>query len=328
MKHVLHNARKTLGLVAMATVVAWISTAHAEAWPDRPIRLVAPFAPGGVTDIAARAAANSMSQQLGQPVIVENKSGAQGLVGSTIVKDSAPDGYTIVLMSSSVACVNPYLRKNMPFDVQKDFEAIGVIGSVPVMMVVSPHLPVNDMREFVDYVRENPGRISYSSPGVGGSGHLYGSLINSAQKIDMQHVPYRGGAPAMQAVLAGDVAMTFADTSFADSQVKTGKLKALGISGNERWPTLPTVPTFGEQGYPSNLIGWVGLMAPANTPRPIIERLNGALRSFAEDPAQRDSLLRIGVLATGGAPETMNAAIRDGCPPWGEAVKNAGIQPE
>lgn len=328
MKYDLRGARAALGLLATIAAVALIPVAQAETWPDRPIRLVAPFAPGGVTDITARAVANRMSQELGQPVIVENKSGAQGLIGSTIVKDSASDGYTIVLMSSSVACVNPYLRKNMPFDVQEDFEAIGIIGSVPVMMVVSPQLPMSDMRQFVDHVRQNPGRISYSSPGVGGSAHLYGSLINAAQKIDMQHVPYRGGAPAMQAVLARDVEMTFADTSFADSQVKTGKLKALGVSGNERWPTLPEVPTFGEQGYPSNLIGWVGLMAPAKTPRLIIDRLNAALRSFAEDPAQRDNLLRIGVLAIGGTPESMSAAIRDGCPPWGEAVKNAGIQPE
>ncbi len=315
--------RCCLPLLAAAT---W--QAHAQAWPSKPLRLVAPFAPGGVTDIVARSVAASLSQSLGQTVVVENKPGSQGLIGSAAVKAAAADGYTLLLMSSSVACVNPALRKSMPFDVLKDFAAIGLIGAAPLIMVVSPSLPVSRVDQFIAYAKANPGKVSYSSPGVGGSAHLYGAVMNATSGLDMQLLPYQGGVPALQAVMAGDVTMTFADLGSATGQVAAGKLKALAVAGERRWPRFPDVPTFTEQGYALNLVGWVGLMAPAGTPRPIVDRLNVELRRFADNPDNRAPLLTAGVNIGSGTPEDMTAALRDGCPPWADAVKQAGIQPE
>ena len=319
--------RRTLLALLTATLLP-AAHAQAPAWPAKPLRIVAPFAPGGVTDIVARSVAASMSQGLGQPVVVENKPGAQGLLGSASVKGAPADGHTLLLMSSSVACVNPYLRKTMPFEVLKDFQAVGMIGAAPLIMVVSPSLPVNRLDQFIAHVKANPGKVSFSSPGVGGSAHLYGGFMNKSSQLDMQHLPYQGGVPALQAVLAGDMTMTFADLGSATGQVAAGKLKALAVSGDKRWPRFPEVPTFAEAGYPLNLVGWVGLMVPAGTPRAAIERLNAELRRFAESPANRDPLLTAGVMVASGTPEDMTTAIRDGCPPWGDAVRSAGIQPE
>lgn len=313
---------------AMLAVAALHAPAQAQAWPTKPLKLVAPFAPGGVTDIVARSVAASLSQGLGQTVVVENRTGSQGLIGSAAVKSAPADGYTLLLMSSSVVCVNPALRKNMPFDALKDFAPIGIIGAAPLIMVVAPTLPVNRLDQFIAHVKANPGKVSYSSPGVGGSAHLYGAVMNAASGLDMQLLPYQGGVPALQAVIAGDATMTFADLGSATGQVAAGKLKALAVSGDKRWPRFPDVPTFAEQGYALNLVGWVGLAAPAGTPRPVIERLNAELRRFAENPDNRAPLLIAGVDVAPGSPEDMTTALRDGCPRWADAVRKAGIQPE
>ena len=305
-----------------------LSGAQAQSWPDKPIRLVVPFAPGGVTDIAARAVAQTLSQGLKQPVIVENKTGAQGMVGTQAVKAAAPDGYTLVVMSSSVVCVTPYLRKDVTIDALKDFEPIGIIGSAPLVMVVSPKTPAETVDQFVSYVKANPGKISYSSPGVGGSGNLYGAVMNATSRLDMQHVPFQGGAPAIQAVMSGEIAMTFSDVGSATGPIAGARVRPLAVAGEKRWPRFPSVPTFAEIGYPINLVGWVGLAAPANTPRAIVDRLSAELGRFAANESHRETLINAGAMMSMSNPEHMRAAIRDGCPRWGEAVKSAGIQPQ
>lgn len=318
------------GILAMAglALATLAAPSFADAWPSRPLRIVVPFAAGGVSDVAARMVANDLGKALGQSVIVENKAGAQGVVGSLSAKNAPADGYTLVLMSSSVACVNPYLRKNMPFSALKDFDAVGMIGTVPLMMLVSPKLGISTVEQFLTHAKAHPGKANYSTPGIGGSAHLYSESINRKFTLDMQHVPYQGGAPAVQALLAGEVMMTMADMSFADSQVASGKLVALGVAGERRWPSLPQVPTFTEAGQPLNLVGWVGLMAPAGTPQPIVQRINAEMQKIMAVQSNANTLLRLGVLADTKAPEDMTRALRDGCPPWGDAVRQAGIQPE
>lgn len=312
----------------LCLLVAFGAAASAQTWPARPVRIIVPFAAGGVSDVVARTVANGLSQAIGQAVIVENKPGAQGLLGSVAAKNAASDGYTLVLMSSSVACVNPYLRKSMPFNPQADFDAVEMIGSAPLMMLVAPTLGIKTVDQFLVYAKANLGKLGYSTPGIGGSAHLYSESLNRGYKLDLAHLPYQGGVPAVQALLAGDVTMTMADMSFADAQVGTGRLVALAVAGDKRWPRLPNVPTFAEAGYALNLVGWVGLMAPAGTPKPVVQRINAELKKITSAASNADTLLRVGVLAGTGQPEDMAHAVREGCLPWGEAVKNAGIQPE
>jgi tripartite-type tricarboxylate transporter receptor subunit TctC len=314
-----------LALAASALASTWT---HAGAWPERPVRLIVPFAPGGVSDAAARLVARDLAKALGQSVVVDNKAGAQGVVGSLLAKQAAPDGYTLVLMSSSVACVNPYLRKDFPFSAQRDFAPVGMIGSAPLMMLVSPKLGVRTLDEFLAYAKSNTGKVNYATPGIGGSAHLYSEVFNVQRGLGMLQVPYQGGAPAIQALLSGEAAMTMADMSFVESQVNSGRLVALAVAGDRRWPRLPQVPTFAERGHPINLVGWVGLMAPAGTPATVLDKLNSELRKITAEPAHQDTLLRLGVLAGTSSTADMTRALEQGCPPWGEAVRQAGIQPE
>ncbi|KQX95825.1 Bug family tripartite tricarboxylate transporter substrate binding protein [Variovorax sp. Root473] len=319
---------RALAAAALALIGFAVQPAAAQGWPQRPVRLVVPFAPGGVSDVAARLVANDLGKALGQSVIVDNKAGAQGVVGSLQVKQATPDGYTLVLMSSSVACVNPYLRKEFPFSAQRDFAPVGMIGSAPLMMLVSPSLGVRTLPEFLAYAKANVGKVNYATPGIGGSGHLYSEVFNAQRGLGMLHVPYQGGAPAIQAMHTGEAAMTMADMSFVESQVNSGKLVALAVAGEQRWPRLPNVPTFIESGHSINLVGWVGLMAPAGTPAAVLERLNEELRKITATAANKDTLLRMGVLAGTGSTADMTRALVQGCPPWGEAVRQAGIRPE
>lgn len=321
------NARSCRAVLACLALGA-SALAHAQDWPSRPVRIIVPFAPGGVTDMVARAAAASMSRGLGQPVVVENKPGAQGFIGVESAKVAPADGYTLVLMASSVGCVNPALRQKVPFDIRKDFEAVGMLGAAPLVMVVAPGLPVDSVGQFIAHAKANAGKISYSSPGIGGSAHLYGSVMNANNGLDMQLVPYQGGAPALQAVVAGQVQMTFSDMGSATGNLQAGKLKALAVAGEKRWPKLPDVPTFAEAGYPINLVGWVGLMAPSGTPRPVIERLNAEVRQFAQAPNNLERLLIAGVAPYSGTAGEMAKVVNESCPQWADAARKAGIKPE
>jgi len=320
--------RRCIPAAASLLFVVLGSPSFAEAWPSRPVRIVVPFAAGGVSDVAARMVANDLGKALGQSVVVENKAGAQGVVGAMLAKQAPPDGYTLVLMSSSVACVNPYLRKNFPLSALDDFAPVGMIGSAPLMMLVPPTLGVRTLPEFLAQAKAKPGKVNYSTPGVGGSAHLYSEVFNGQHGLGMLHVPYQGGAPAIQALHTGEAGMTMADMSFVESQVNSGKLVALAVAGDRRWPRLPQVPTFTEAGHPISLVGWVGLMAPAGTPPAVLERLNTELKKVTATPANSETLLRMGVLAGTGSTADMTRALREGCPPWGEAVRKAGIQPE
>ncbi|MEO8296541.1 MAG: tripartite tricarboxylate transporter substrate binding protein [Burkholderiales bacterium] len=287
-----------------------------------------PFQPGGATDVAARALGAVISRGIGQTVVIENRPGAQGVTGAVATKNSAPDGYTLGLLPSSVVCVAPYLRKNMPFETLKDFTPVGMIGLSPLALMVSSTLGPKTYDEFIRYAKANRGKLSYSSPGVGGSGHLYGALLDKAYDLDMQHVPFQGGVPAAQATAAGDVTMTMADLTSAQALLAAGKLLPLAIAGNQRWPTLPDMPTFSEVGLPVKLVGWTGILAPAGTPPAIVERLSAEMRKFTGAAEGREFLLRIGQTAAPTTPAEMATVLREGCPPWGVAARQAGIQPE
>lgn len=321
--------QRRAGVLALLVFAAGGVQAQPEgSWPTRPIKLIVPFAPGGVTDASARVVGKVLAQELGQPVVVENRPGAQGLTGATVAKNSAPDGYTLALLASSVICVAPFLRKTMPFDAANDFTSVGMIGTAPIALVVSPQLGPKTVQEFLAYAKARRGKLSYSTSGVGGSPHLYSALLDSANDLQMVHAPFQGGAPATQAVLAGDVTMSMADLGSAVSLISAGKLRPLAIAGAKRWPNLPEVPTFAEAGLPIHLVGWTGIMAPAGTPAPIVQRINGAMQKLIASSEGRDQLLGLGLLADPGSAADMAEALRTGCPPWGVAAKLAGIEPE
>lgn len=310
-----------LGLLLAAPVRA------AEPWPSHPIKIIVPAQAAAAPDTAARLIGNALTAAYGQPVIIENRPGAQGMTGSATAKAAAPDGYTFVLMTSSNVCGNPYLRKSIPYDVAKDFEAVGLVGSSPVMFVVPKSLGVKTMPEFIAYAQAHKGKLAYSTPGIGSSGHLHGELVSKAYGLELLHVPYQGGASAINAILADQVQMSVSDLSI-QPHVDSGRLVGLALTGNKRWPRLPQVPTLSETGFSGSLLGWMGLMAPHKTPRDIIEKVNAVMKKVTSSSAGQEQLLNAGNIAGTGSPEDMAAEIRNGCPAWGDAAKKANIEPE
>jgi tripartite-type tricarboxylate transporter receptor subunit TctC len=302
--------------------------AQAQAWPAKPIKLVAPYPPGGQTDVVARYFAEKLTGVLGQQVIVENKAGAQGMVGAEIVKNAAPDGYTFVYVNSSMMCINPYVYKKMPYDGFKDFVPVTQHGLAPLAMVVLPTLGPKSVKEFVAWAKERKGKVNYASFGLGSSSHIWGEMLNQAEKLDMTHVPYKGAGPAIQDTLAGHIPVTIQDLASSGPAISGGKLTPLAVTSAVRWPRLPNVPTFNEVGYNINLVGWNGIMAPAGTPKEIVERLSAEIRKVVQAPEGKEKLLDMGLFATGTTPAEMTEIMKTGCAAWGDAVKRAGVEPE
>ena len=318
--------KTTLALAAALCLSA--SGAWAQAWPTKPIKLVAPYPPGGQTDFVARYFAERLTPVLGQQIIVENKAGAQGMVGAEMVKNAPADGYTFVYVNSSMMCINPYVYKKLPYDGFKDFVPVTQHGLAPLVMVVPPSLGVGSVKEFVAWARERKGKVNYASFGNGSSSHIWGEMLNQSEKLDMTHVPYRGAGPAIQDALAGHIPVTIQDLAASGGAIAGGKLKPLAVTSTVRWPRLPDVPTFNELGYKIDLVGWNGIMAPAGTPRPIVERMSAEIRKLVQTPEGKDKLLDMGLVATGTTPAEMLDIMKTGCAAWGDAVKRAGVQPE
>ena len=255
---------------------------------------MAPYPPGGQTDVVARYFAEKLTGVLGQQVIVENKAGAQGMVGAEIVKNSAPDGYTFVYVNSSMMCINPYVYKKLPYDGFKDFVPVTQHGLAPLAMVVPPTLGLKSVKEFVAWANERKGKVNYASFGIGSSSHIWGEMLNQAEKLDMTHVPYKGAGPAIQDTLAGHIPVTIQDLAASGPSISGGKLNALAVTSTQRWPRLPDVPTFNELGYKIDLVGWNGIMAPAGTPKEIVERVSARSRKLVQSPEGKEKLARHG----------------------------------
>lgn len=314
---------------AIASALLFLSAdAFAQAWPNKPIKLVAPYPPGGQTDVVSRYFAEKLSGALGQQVIVENKAGAQGMVGAEIVKNAPPDGYTFVYVNSSMMCINPYVYKKMPYDGFKDFVPVTQHGQAPLMMVVPPTLGPKSVKEFVAWANERKGKVNFASFGNGSSSHIWGEMLNQVEKLDMTHVPYKGAGPAIQDTLAGHIPMTIQDLASSGPAISGGKLTPLAVTSTVRWPRLPDVPTFNELGYKIDLVGWNGIMAPAGTPKDIVDRMSAEIRKLVQTPEGKEKLLDMGLFATGTTSTEMTEIMRTGCAAWSDAVKRAGVQPE
>jgi len=314
-------------LAGGATLLA-APRARAQApWPSRPIRIVVPFLAGGATDVSARIVAERLQALLEQPVVVENRAGAGGNIGAEMVAKAAPDGYTLLLESVATAAVNQHLYRSLPFDPQADFTAISQINYVASALLVHPSIPSASLAAFVAHVRAQPSRLAYGTPGNGTSGHLAGAYLFSRAGVELEHVPYRGTAALMPDLLAGRVLAGVDAVGGYLQHLRAGTLRAVVVTSGQRWFALPEVPTVAESGIADfETVAWFGLRAPAQTPRPIVERLSRLVQDIVKEPAIAQRLREIGTAPVGSSAEAFTAFIRAEAVKWGEIVRISGAQ--
>lgn len=298
-------------------------------WPAKPVRWIVPYAAGGFGDIRARKIGIDLARLLGQPVVVENRAGAGGVVGTDAVAKAAPDGYTIGMGNLAPLAVNVSLMKKLPYDPARDIQAVILLEKSPLILTAGPGLKANSVKELVAFAKANPGKVSFASSGIGGAHHLSGEMLRQATGIDIVHIPYKGGAPAAADVMAGHVPMMFELGYAALPSVKAGKVRAFAVTSTTRLSLLPEVPTMVEAGVPGfESYNWQGIILPAGTPRAIVERLNRELNAILAIPEQRASIVDNGGEVAGGTPEAFRDFVRSETAKWGEVVRAAKIQPE
>ena len=299
-----------------------------QAWPAKPLRLVVGFAPGGNVDITARTLSPVLSEQLGQPILVENRAGAGGNVGAEVVARSTPDGYTLLLGASSLA-VNVSLYASLPFDPLKDLVAVAPVSNVPLVLTVNPRVPAKDAKEYVALARTRKGIITYASAGTGTSNHLTGELFRSVAKIELIHVPYKGSGAALGDLVGGQVDSMFDQLSSSLPFIRAGKVRVLGVTSAKRSGVLPEVPTLAEQGFAGiDSSTWLGVFVQSATPRELVQRLNGSLQKVARNPAFRERLATLGADALESSPEQFAQFFRDEVALWARIVKSSGAKAE
>lgn len=298
----------------------------AQDFPTRPIKLIVPFPPGGPNDIIARLVGQRMSELIKQPVIIENRSGQAGVLGTDAIAKATPDGYTIGITSASSLVINPSLEK-MPYDVRKDLAPVTLNVTVPEMLVVASNVPASNMTELIALAKAQPGKLNFASAGIGGLPHLAGELFKLTAKIDIVHIPYRGAAPAINDLLSQQVQMTFLDLPVILPHIKAGSLKPIALGSPTRAPTAPDVPTTAEVGMPDLLIeNWYGMLAPGGTPPAIIATLNRITNEAMADPAVKTKLADQGLTVVGNTPEQFRAFIDAETKKWAKVIKDAGLE--
>ena len=315
-------------LLAAALAAAAGRPAAQEAWPARPIRLVVPFAPGGSADTMGRIIAERFTAALGQSVVVDIRAGAGGVIGSEAVARAAPDGYTLLLGIAATHAIQSALGQKLPYDVVRDFAPIGQVSTGVIAVSVAATLPVRDLREFVEYARANPGRVTYGTGGHASGGHLVGEGIAAIAGIRLVHVPYKGGTPAFNDLLGGQVHAVMTDTTTTGNFQRTGKVRVIAVAGPRRSPAFPEVPTTTEQGIPFEPGSWFALFAPAGTPAPVIARLNAELNRMLESKDVQDRMASMGIIPTPGDPEALRRTQGRDIEIWTRVVRTAGIKVE
>jgi tripartite-type tricarboxylate transporter receptor subunit TctC len=311
--------------VAGALSLAPLAVQAQAAFPTRAITIVVPFSAGGTTDILARVVGQYMSKDLGQPVIVDNRAGAGGNIGAQNVARSAPDGYTLLMGTVGTHAINQSLYKKMPFDPIKDFAPLTRVALVPNLLVANPAQPYKNVKEMIAYAKANPGKLTFGSSGNGSSIHLSGELFQHMAGVEMQHVPYRGSAPAVTDLLGGQIGVMFDNMPSAIGHVKSGRLRPLAVTTPKRSPALPDVPTIAEAGVPGySATSWFGLLAPANTPAPVVAKLNASILKALADPEVKKKMAEQGAEPFGEKPEQFAEFIRSETAKWAKTVKQSG----
>ncbi|MSP34398.1 MAG: tripartite tricarboxylate transporter substrate binding protein [Limnohabitans sp.] len=307
----------TLGITATAAL--------AQAYPNKPIKLIVPFAPGGFTDVVARILGQKLSVSLGQPFVIENKAGAGSTIGTDFVAKAAPDGYTLVMVSTTHV-ISPAIYPKLPYDPIKSFTPVGKLVDSAYVLLVNPKVPANNVAEFIALAKASPDKIHYASSGNGSSQHLMGGMFAAMTGAKMKHVPYKGSAGAANDLVAGVVESSFAGVPNAMAQVPAGRLKALAVTTSKRIPQLPDVPTMQEAGVPGyNASVWLGLLAPAGTPKEVVMKLNAEIAKVLSAADTKKELYAAGVEADISSPETLNALMVQELDRWGKVIKDAGI---
>jgi len=315
--------------IAGASIGASAQTGSSEpAYPSKPIRLIVPFPPGATPDIQARMLTDKLAQRLGRPVVVENRGGANGVIGMELVARAPADGHTLIIATIGTWAVHPYLY-NLPYDILKDFAPVIHVATTPGVLLVHPSLPVKTVKELIALAKQRPGRINYSSAGVGGWFHISTELFAFMTNIKLTHVPYRGGVEALTGLMGGHVHLMINTTIVAASHIQSGKVRALATTGARRAATLPDLPTLAEAGVPGyEGDTWSAIGAPAHTPRPIVERLNKELAAILEMPDIQQRYAAGGSIVTGGTPEQFHDYLKSELAKYGKLVKEVGIKGE
>ncbi|GKS74800.1 tripartite tricarboxylate transporter substrate binding protein [Acidovorax sp. SUPP950] len=318
--------RRTLLAAALAVAAtAAVPTAFAQAFPNKPITIIVPFAAGGTTDILARVIGQGLSAELGQSVVVDNRAGAGGNIGGQMAARAPADGYTLFMGTVGTHAINAALYKKMPFDPVKDFAPLTRVANVPNLLVANPNQPYKTVQELIAYAKANPGKVNFGSSGSGSSIHLSGELFKSMAKVDMQHVPYKGSAPAVTDLLGNQIGIMFDNMPSAIQHVRSGKLRPIAVTTAKRSPELPDVPTIAEAGVPGyEATSWFGMFAPAGTPAPIVAQLNKALVKVLSQPETKKKLADQGAEPVSETPEQFAAFIQAESAKWGKVVKESG----
>jgi tripartite-type tricarboxylate transporter receptor subunit TctC len=321
-------SRRTVLAGAVCTAATALSLRPARAFPDRPVTIVVPFAPGGANDVVVRAIQQPLAEALGQPIVVENRGGAGGSIGTGYAARQKPDGYTVLVAATGYA-VNPSLYDKVHYDPIKDFDPVAEVTTFPILYAVRPDIGVRSIKELIVYAKKRAGGLNYSTPGAGTLPHLAAELLKLNTGIEMVHIPYPSAAQAAQALLGKTVDVASVSISVAKPQIDAGHFIGLAVSGGERWPELPEVPTIVEAGVPAALADtWQGLMVPAGTPRDIIDRLAKATIEVVQRQDVRDRLLKAGFHATGRGPDAFRQRIVEEVPRWKNVIQQARITPQ
>ncbi len=322
-----HQVHRHFLFASIALALA--SGAAAQGYPVRPIRLVVPFPPGGGNDTVARSVGFKLAAALGQQVVIDNRAGAGGIIGAEIVAKAAPDGYTLFLGGVASHGINPNLHAKLGYDPVKDFTPVSLIASAPLILVVHPSVPAKSVQELIQLAKAKPGALSFASNGTGGSSHLAAEMFKMMTSTDMLHVPYKGLSPALTDLLSGQVQLMFSSTVAILPQVRAGKLRPLAMTGARRSPAMPEVPTIAESGVTGyETASWYGVLAPAGTPRAIVDRLNLEIVKITRSPDVRERLAAEGADPVGNSPEEFAAHIKRELARWSKVIRQAHIRAE
>jgi tripartite-type tricarboxylate transporter receptor subunit TctC len=321
--------RNACTLVLCLLLLAPSAHVFAQSYPVRPVSILVPYAAGGATDILARILADGLSKKLGQPFIVEDRPGAGTVIAANAVAKAAPDGYTLLMGTSTPLAINATLHKHLSYDPVKDFVPLALVAKVPFVLVVNPNLPVRSVADLIAYAKQNPGKLSYGTSGPGSPHHLYMELFKSMTGTELVHVPYKGSVPALQDVMAGTIPVMFVDLAPAINQIRAGNLRAIGVSSSTRIPELPKVPPVGDTVQAFEAVAWQMLAAPAGTPNEVVEKLHGALKEIEQQPDVEQKIRNLGTIpvVTPPVPE-LKEYVKSEVTRWGEVVKKSGASVE
>ena len=329
METVMYQLGRLAKYIGIATIglLATVSHAQTASFPDRPVTIVVPFPPGGGTDAGARLIAQKLSTRWGQSVIIDNKAGASGMVGSEYVSRAKPDGYTLLIGNIGTFSINPSLYKKMPYDPDKAFVPVSMIAELPYFLLVTPSMKANNVKEFIAFAKANPGAVTYASSGSGSGPHLAGEMFEKATGLDMMHVPYKGGGPAAADVMAGHVNMYFSTVLESIGSVKSGKLKALGTSSLVRSPAMPELPTIAESGVPGfDAASWIGIAAPAGTSPALVDKIAADVKAVISEQDTKQTLIQQGATPMPLTPTAFKARIESDRVRYAKVIKEGNVQ--